>query len=76
VLLNLGYLGDRLRPARRRSHAAGWRAGRRHQRRPAPRTARADVVVVSSAVRPDNPEIAVARARNIPVIPRAEMLAS
>lgn len=35
----------------------------------------ADVVVVSSAVRPDNPEIAAARAARIPVIPRAEMLA-
>jgi UDP-N-acetylmuramate--alanine ligase len=35
----------------------------------------ADVVVVSSAVRPGNPEVAEARARGIPVIPRAEMLA-
>ena len=35
----------------------------------------ADVVVYSSAVRPDNPEIADARRRRIPVIPRAEMLA-
>jgi UDP-N-acetylmuramate--alanine ligase len=35
----------------------------------------ADVVVYSSAVRPDNPEIAAARARHVPVIPRAEMLA-
>ena len=35
----------------------------------------ADVVVVSSAVRPDNPEIAAARRQGIPVIPRAEMLA-
>ncbi len=35
----------------------------------------ADVVVYSSAVRPDNPEVAEARARRIPVIPRAEMLA-
>jgi UDP-N-acetylmuramate--alanine ligase len=35
----------------------------------------ADVVVVSSAVRPSNPEVAAARARAIPVIPRAEMLA-
>ena len=35
----------------------------------------ADVVVFSSAVRPSNPEIAAARARHIPVIPRAEMLA-
>src|SRR5918994_1608461 len=37
--------------------------------------ANADVVVVSSAIHPDNPEIAEARRRNIPVIPRAEMLA-
>jgi UDP-N-acetylmuramate--alanine ligase len=35
----------------------------------------ADVVVFSSAVRPSNPEIAEARRRGIPVIPRAEMLA-
>ena len=35
----------------------------------------ADVVVVSSAVRPDNPEVVEARRRGIPVIPRAEMLA-
>jgi UDP-N-acetylmuramate--alanine ligase len=35
----------------------------------------ADVVVFSSAVRPANPEIADARRRGIPVIPRAEMLA-
>jgi UDP-N-acetylmuramate--alanine ligase len=35
----------------------------------------ADVVVISSAVRPDNPEVVEARDRGIPVIPRAEMLA-
>jgi UDP-N-acetylmuramate--alanine ligase len=35
----------------------------------------ANVVVCSSAVRPDNPEVVEARARQIPVIPRAEMLA-
>jgi UDP-N-acetylmuramate--alanine ligase len=35
----------------------------------------ADVVVISSAVRPDNPEVVAARQRQIPVIPRAEMLA-
>jgi UDP-N-acetylmuramate--alanine ligase len=35
----------------------------------------ADVVVVSSAIRPDNPEVSEARRRRIPVIPRAEMLA-
>jgi UDP-N-acetylmuramate--alanine ligase len=35
----------------------------------------ADVVVISSAVSPDNPEVVAARAKKIPVIPRAEMLA-
>lgn len=35
----------------------------------------ADVVVVSSAIVGDNPEVAAARARHVPVIPRAEMLA-
>jgi len=34
-----------------------------------------DVVVISSAVRPDNPEVLEARALHIPVIARAEMLA-
>jgi UDP-N-acetylmuramate--alanine ligase len=35
----------------------------------------AQVVVVSSAVKPDNPEVVAARARLIPVVRRAEMLA-
>jgi UDP-N-acetylmuramate--alanine ligase len=35
----------------------------------------ADVVVISSAVRPSNPEIVEAVRRQVPVIPRAEMLA-
>jgi UDP-N-acetylmuramate--alanine ligase len=35
----------------------------------------ADVVVVSSAIRSGNAEVAAAQARRIPVIPRAEMLA-
>jgi UDP-N-acetylmuramate--alanine ligase len=35
----------------------------------------ADVVVVSSAIAADNPEVAEARRRQVPVIPRAEMLA-
>ena len=37
--------------------------------------AAAEVVVISSAVHPDNPEIAAARARRLPVVRRAEMLA-
>ena len=35
----------------------------------------ADAVVVSTAVRPDNPEVIAARSRRIPVVPRALMLA-
>ncbi len=37
--------------------------------------AAADAVVVSTAVREDNPEVVAARARLIPVVPRAQMLA-
>jgi len=35
----------------------------------------ADAIVVSSAVHPDNPEVLAARARRIPIVPRAVMLA-
>jgi len=35
----------------------------------------ADVVVTSTAVKPDNPEVIAAKNRNIPVVPRAMMLA-
>src|SRR5688572_25533627 len=75
VLLNLGYpvTGSDLRESevtrRLAALGAGISVGHRSEN-----VARADVVVVSSAVRPDNPEIAAARARGIPVIPRAEML--
>ncbi|SEO47931.1 UDP-N-acetylmuramate--L-alanine ligase [Luteibacter sp. UNC138MFCol5.1] len=34
----------------------------------------ADVIVTSSAIRQDNPELVAARAARIPVVPRAEML--
>ena len=35
----------------------------------------AEAVVTSSAVRADNPEVTAARARRVPVVPRAVMLA-
>ena len=35
----------------------------------------ADVVVISSAIKPDNPELVEAHAKRVPVVPRAEMLA-
>jgi len=75
VLLNLGYTVqgsdlkanavtrrlERLGAAIFMGHAAGH-------------LGQADVVVVSSAVHPSNPEIAAALAKRIPVVPRAEML--
>ena len=35
----------------------------------------ADAVVVSTAVKEDNPEVAAARQRHVPIVPRAQMLA-
>ncbi len=37
--------------------------------------AEASVVVTSTAIRPDNPEVVAARARRLPIVRRAEMLA-
>src|SRR5450631_4251819 len=75
VLLNLGYAvsGSDLRANEVTARLAtlGARIQMGHA---AANIAHADVVVVSSAVRPDNPEVAAAHARDIPVIPRAEML--
>src|SRR5260221_3819633 len=75
VLINLGYpvSGSDLKATdvTRRLASLGARIHLGHQ---SDQVASADVVVVSSAVRPDNPEVAAARARDIPVIPRAEML--
>ncbi|HJZ86523.1 MAG TPA: UDP-N-acetylmuramate--L-alanine ligase [Polyangia bacterium] len=76
VLLNLGYrvTGSDLKDSEttRRLAQLGARIWIGHR---AGNLADADVVVISSAVRPDNPEVAAARTRKIPVIPRAEMLA-
>ena len=75
VLLNLGYAvsGSDLRTSDVTTRLAtlGARIQLGHA---AANLAHTDVVVVSSAVRPDNPEVVAARARDIPVIPRAEML--
>jgi UDP-N-acetylmuramate--alanine ligase len=76
VLLNLGYTvqgSDQAESANVKrlrdkgvkiaiGHAAGNLEG-------------AEVVVVSSAIKPDNPELVAARARRLPVVRRAEMLA-
>ena len=76
LLLNLGYRvsGSDLKASdiTERLKALG---GIVHVGHAADHIAGADVVVVSSAVRPDNPEVAAAQQRSIPVVPRAEMLA-
>jgi UDP-N-acetylmuramate--alanine ligase len=76
VLVNLGYAvtGSDLvgNDATRRLKKLGAKILRGHR---AEHVVAADVVVVSSAVRQDNPEVIEARRRRIPVIPRAEMLA-
>src|SRR5687768_1909406 len=75
VLLNLGYhvSGSDLRQTdvTNRLATLGGRIFFGHE---AAHVEKADVVVISSAVRPDNPELAAARAAGVPVIPRAEML--
>jgi UDP-N-acetylmuramate--alanine ligase len=76
VLLELGYkvsgsdLADT--PVTARLRARGGLVDIGHD---AAHVKGASVVVVSTAVRPDNPEVARARELGIPVIPRAEMLA-
>jgi UDP-N-acetylmuramate--alanine ligase len=76
VLLNLGYtvsgsdLADN-EPVRRLKSMGAWVA-RGHS---AANLHQADVVVKSTAVGQDNPEVAAAKEKGIPVIPRAEMLA-
>jgi UDP-N-acetylmuramate--alanine ligase len=76
LLLNLGYgvSGSDLADSEttRRLAQLGARVHRGHS---AQNIGDADVVVYSSAVRPDNPELLGARERGIPVIRRAEMLA-
>ncbi len=76
VLLNLGYRvsGSDLKASEttRRLERLGATVFEGHR---AENLVKADVVVISSAVRKDNPEVVTARQRKIPVIPRAEMLA-
>ena len=76
VLINLGYFvqGSDLRANDVTAHLASLGADifLAHD---AAHLGNADVVVVSSAVPPDNPEVAAAQEKRIPVVPRAEMLA-
>jgi len=76
VLLNLGYVvsGSDLaeNAVTRRLRALGARVRSGHS---AEHVVGADAVVISSAVRDDNPEVTTAREAKIPVVPRALMLA-
>jgi UDP-N-acetylmuramate--alanine ligase len=76
VLVNLGYRVSGSDPRPTAITAALEQHGARvFHEHAATNIEGAHVVVVSSAVRPDNPEIVEAEARKIPVIARAEMLA-
>ena len=76
VLVNQGFrvsgsdLGENA--ATRRLQKMGAQVMRGHD---AAHVATADVVVVSTAVQADNPEVVAARERRVPVVPRAQMLA-
>ena len=76
VLLNLGFQvsGSDLAagPVTERLASLGAKIALGHD---ATHVADADAVVVSSAVRTDNPEVLAARSRRVPVVPRALMLA-
>lgn len=76
VLLNLGYQVSG-------SDLSGTATTRRlkklgaiiHAGHASGHVASADAVVTSTAIEPDNPEVIAARERNVPVVPRAIMLA-
>jgi UDP-N-acetylmuramate--alanine ligase len=76
VLFNLGYevKGSDLKASEttRRLETMGIRVYIGHR---AENIENAHVVVISSAVSDDNPEVAAAKGLSVPVIPRAEMLA-
>ena len=76
VLINLGYevsgsdLADTAVVKRLKSLGAAVQIGHA-----ASNIAGADVIVTSSAVKADNPEVVAAKAARVPVVPRAMMLA-
>ncbi|MGE0394615.1 MAG: Mur ligase domain-containing protein, partial [Vicinamibacterales bacterium] len=76
LLLNLGFgvsgSDARLTDITARLRALGATV---HEGHAAAHVGATDVVVISAAVRADNPEVVEAQRRGIPVIARAEMLA-
>lgn len=76
VMLNLGY---RVSGSDIKTNAATQRLAEQgaviHSGHDASYVEGSDAVIISSAVKESNPEVAVARQKRIPVVPRAEMLA-
>ena len=76
VLLNLGYTitGSDLSSNATTRHLAalGATVMRGHK---AENIEGADAIVVSTAIKEDNPEVLAGRKKNIPIVPRAVMLA-
>ena len=76
VLVNQGYavsgsdIGDNAATARLQKMGARVMRGHADAN-----VDNADVLVVSTAVKDDNPEVVAARERHIPIVPRAQMLA-
>jgi len=76
VLLNYGYRvqGSDLKPSKLTDRLAAMGA-KIHIGQRAENLDGAEVVVISSAIKPGNPELDAARAKGLPVVRRAEMLA-
>lgn len=77
VLCNLGFKvsGSDLKKSKVTDRLETIFGAEIHEGHRAENVGDADVVVYSSAVKDDNPEVVIAREKSIPVIPRAEMLA-
>ncbi len=77
VLCNLGFVvsGSDIKKSKNTDRLEGLFQMRIAEGHAAENIGDAQVVVYSSAVKEDNPEVVAAKQRGIPVIPRAEMLA-
>ncbi|MGC2236528.1 MAG: UDP-N-acetylmuramate--L-alanine ligase [Pyrinomonadaceae bacterium] len=77
VLCNLGFQvsGSDLKKSKNTDRLETLHNVRIYEGHAAENVGEAEVVVYSSAVKEDNPEVVIAKEKGIPVIPRAEMLA-
>jgi UDP-N-acetylmuramate--alanine ligase len=77
VLCNLGFVvsGSDLKKSKNTDRLETLFGVKIHEGHAAENVGDAQVVVYSSAVKEDNPEVVIAKEKAIPVIPRAEMLA-